>query len=231
MRSSPGVVMSSADRPTFEPLPGDEKLTSAMISDSLDAAGLRSQVLDRRLAPLAPGSRAFGRAWTVRFEPSTEDYPEDPYGAAIDYISAIRAGEIAVIGTDESNESAFWGELFSAAAIGAGALGVVTDGNLRDTEKIIGLGFAAFSRSRRPIDYRARMRVTDTGGSVVLGGVRIASGDIVLADDDGVVVIPQEREVEVLALARDRASKESTVLRELLAGETLRAVWDRHGIL
>jgi 4-hydroxy-4-methyl-2-oxoglutarate aldolase len=223
--------MSSAERPAFEQEPGDEKLTSAMLSDSLDAAGLRHQVLERRLAPLAPGSRAFGRAWTVRFEPSAIDTPDDPYGAAIDYISAIQAGEIAVIGTELSNDSAFWGELFSAAAIGAGARGVITDGNLRDTEKIVGLGFPAFSISRRPIDYRARMQVTDTGGTVTLCGVEIATGDIVLADDDGVVVIPQAREHEVLALARDRAAKESTVLTELLAGETLRAVWDRHGIL
>jgi 4-hydroxy-4-methyl-2-oxoglutarate aldolase len=223
--------MSSAERPRFTQQPGDEKLSSAMLSDSLDAAGLRSQVLERRLAPLAPGSRAFGRAWTVRFEPSTADNPSDPYGAAIDYISAIQAGEIAVIGTGESNESAFWGELFSAAAIGAGAVGVVTDGNLRDTDKIVGLEFPAFSLSRRPIDYRARMRVAETGGAVSVCGVSIAAGDLVLADDDGVVVIPRAHEDEVLTLARARAAAESTVLRELLAGETLRTVWDRHGIL
>ena len=223
--------MSSAERPTFVMRPGDEKLTSAIVSDSLDAAGLRSQVLDRRLAPLAPGSRAFGRAWTVRFEPTTVEPNDDPYGAAIDYISAIQTGEVGVIGTNLSNDSAFWGELFSAAALGAGAVGVITDGNLRDTEKIVGLGFPAFSLSRRPIDYRARMRVADTGGTLILCGVEIAAGDIVLADDDGVVVIPQSRELEVLTSARDRAAKESTVLSELLAGETLRAVWDRHGIL
>jgi 4-hydroxy-4-methyl-2-oxoglutarate aldolase len=223
--------MSFAERPAFNRLPGDENLTSAMVSDSLDAVGLRSQVLDRRLAPLVQGSRAFGRAWTVRFEPSTVDTPADPYGAAIDYISAIQTGEIAVIGTGLSNATAFWGELFSAAAIGAGAVGVITDGNLRDTDKIVGLGFPAFSISRRPIDYRARMQVTETGGTVTLCGVEIATGDIVLADDDGVVVIPQSREVEVLTLARERAAKESTVLTDLLAGETLRAVWDRYGIL
>ncbi|HEY1531556.1 MAG TPA: RraA family protein [Galbitalea sp.] len=223
--------MSSVERPAFEPVPGDERLTSAMVSDSLDVAGLRSQVLERRLAPIVPGSRAFGRAWTVRFEPSTIDTPDDPYGAAIDYISAIQRSEIAVLGTGLSNESAFWGELFSAAALGAGAAGVVTDGNLRDTDKIAALGFPAFSPSRRPIDYRARMRVVTTGEPVTLCGVEIATGDLVLADDDGVVVIPREHEERVLRLARDRSARESTVLSELLAGETLRAVWDRHGIL
>lgn len=223
--------MSSADRTAFEARPGDDRLTSAILSDSLDAAGRRGQVLERRLAPIVPGSRAFGRAWTIRFEPSLEDDLIDPYGAAIDYISGIRRGEIAVIATNDSNDSAFWGELFSAAALGAGALGVVTDGNLRDTDKIAGLGFAAFSASRRPLDYRARMRVASTGTTVTLGGVAIATGDLVLADDDGVVVVPHDVETIVLELARARVAAESTVLAELLAGETLRSVWTRHGVL
>ena len=223
--------MSSASRARFATVPGDERLTTAILSDSLDASGLRDQVLQFRLAPLVAGSRILGRAWTVGFEPSTDDNPTDPYGPAIDYISGIRAGEIAVIATDESNESAFWGELFSAAALGAGALGVITDGNLRDTDKIVGLGFPAFSLSRRPIDYRMRMKVVGVGEPVRIGGVSIDSGDLVMADDDGVVVIPRSAELEVIRRARERATGESTVLAELLAGETLRQVWDRHGIL
>jgi regulator of RNase E activity RraA len=230
-RASREAGMSFVDRTPFVLLPGDELLTSAMLSDSLDAVGLRHQVLDRRLAPLAPGSRAFGPAWTVRFEPTVDDDPIDPYGAAIDYISAIRPGEVAVIGTDQSNASAFWGELFSAAAVGAGAVGVVTDGNLRDSSKIVDLGFPAFSLSRRPIDYRARMHVVETGAVVTLCGVVIDTGDLVMADDDGVVIVPRSAEDHVLALARTRAASESTVLRELLAGETLRSVWERHGVL
>lgn len=222
---------ASAARAPFDPMPGDERITTPVLSDSLDAAGRRGQVLETRLAPLVPGSRVFGRAWTCRFEATDEDPQDDPYGAAIDYISDIRRGEIAVIGTNASNASAFWGELFSAAALGAGASGVITDGNLRDTPKIVGLGFPAFSVSRRPLDYRARMRVASTGLPVVIGGVEIASGDLVLADDDGVVSVPRDVEARVLELARARLAAETTVLAELLAGETLRAVWDRHGVL
>jgi 4-hydroxy-4-methyl-2-oxoglutarate aldolase len=215
----------------FEQQPGDERLTSAMISDALDQCGLRSQVLQRRLIPVLPGSRAFGRAATARFVPSSVDRPDDPYGPAIDFLSGLQRGELAVIATEESNESAFWGELFSAAAMGAGVVGVVTDGNLRDTGKIAGLGFAAFSRSHRPIDYRLRMDIADTREPVTIGGVQISNGDLVIADDDGVVVVPKAREDDVLAVARLRAAGESTVLKELLAGESLRSVWDRHRIL
>ena len=215
----------------FTPRPGDERLTTAILSDSCDAAGLRHQVLQQRLAPIVPGSRAMGRARTVRFAPSLADDSADPYRDAIDVIDGIRAGQMVVISTDESNDSAFWGELFSAAALGAGASGVITDGNLRDTDRIAALGFPAFSRSRRPIDFRARMRIVDVDVPVVLGGVEILAGDLVMADDDGAVVVPRAREGDVLDLARRRAAQESTVLAELLSGASLRAVWDRHRVL
>lgn len=222
--------MSSGER-GFVQLVGDDRLSTAILSDSCDVVGLRDQVLQRRLAPVVPGSRAFGRARTVRFAPSLVDDPADPYRDAIDFIDSVGAGELVVIATAGSNDSAFWGELFSAAALGAGAVGVVTDGNLRDTDRIAALGFPAFSISRRPIDYRARMRVVDVDAPVVLCGVRIDAGDLVMADDDGVVAVPRAQEGAVLGLARERAARESTVLAELLAGESLRAVWDRHRVL
>jgi regulator of RNase E activity RraA len=75
------------------------------------------------------------------------------------------------------------------------------------------------------------MRVSSIGEPVILGRVEIATGDLVLADDDGVVVVPRKIEDRVLELARARVAAETTVLHELLAGETLRAVWDRHHVL
>jgi len=220
----------SSDR-GFQPQPGDERISSAILSDSLDAVGLRHQVLETRLAPVVAGSRAIGRATTARFAPALEDHPDDPYRDAIDFIDGVGAGQLVVLATGESNDSAFWGELFSAAAKGSGAVGVITDGNLRDTDRIAALQFPAFSRSRRPIDYRARMAVVGTDVAVTLYGVRIDPGDLVMADDDGVVVVPAAHELEVLALARERAGRESTVLAELLDGQSLRAVWDRHRML
>jgi hypothetical protein len=78
----------------FEAGPGDERLTTAMLSDALDECGLRSQVLAGRLPPVVAGSRAFGRAATARFAPSDEDEPEDPYRAAIDFIGGLERGEL-----------------------------------------------------------------------------------------------------------------------------------------
>lgn len=212
-------------------LPADFYLTSAMLSDSLDQSGARHQVLADKLSPAQAGAYALGRARTAMFVPTSETNPSHPYDAAIDFIDGSEPGDLIVISTGRSNASAFWGELFSAAAMSRGAVGMVTDGNFRDLSKINRLGFAAFANSSRPIDFRGRMKLVETQHEIELGGVSVSPGDIVCADDDGVVVIPQSLEAKVLEAARARAAAESTVLAELLAGATLRQVWTKHGIL
>lgn len=223
--------MSSDERAVFRPLPGDERLSSAVISDSLDSLGLRHQVLQTALTPLVVGSRAFGRASTARFEPSNVDPAEGPYDDAIAFIDALVEGDIAVLATGANMSTAYWGELFSAAALGRRAAGMITDGAIRDTPKIRGLGFASFSAGCRPIDFRARMAISSVHQRVELAGVLVDHGDLVFADDDGVVVIPRDVEAQVLDRARARTKSESAVLVDLQAGATLRAVWDRYRVL
>lgn len=206
-------------------------LTAANLSDSLDSVGLRHQVLADRLCSVIPGSRVIGRARTARFAPTEVLDPQAPYSAAIDFIDSVAPGDLIVIATNRSNASAFWGELFSAAALGRGAVGMITDGNLRDGDRIGLLQFPAFARSSRPIDYRGRMELVAVQQTVVVGGVAIDPGDLVLADDDGVVVVPAAAEEAVLNAARVRMNVESTVLAELIGGATLRKVWERYHIL
>lgn len=223
--------MSSDEPAVFRQLPGDERLSTAVISDSLDSLGLRHQVLQATITPLVAGSRAFGRASTALFEPSYVDPPEGPYDDAIAFIDALVEGEIAVFATGANMSTAYWGELFSAAALGRRAAGMITDGAIRDTPKIKELGFACFSAGCRPIDFRARMAISGVHQRVQLAGVVIDHGDLVLADDDGVVVIPSEMETQVLDRARARTRSESAVLVDLQAGATLRAVWDHYRVL
>jgi len=224
-------MSGSPENPPWGADPLDSSISVPMISDSLDRAGLRSQVLFCHLAPLVPLTRASGRARTVRFIPEDTPDPERPYDDAIDFIDGSAPGDFIVISATESNASAFWGELFSAAAQGRKATGMLTDGNVRDSDKITALGFPVFTRSRRPLDFRGRMKIASQQTVVNVGGVAITPGDLIVADDDGIVVIPQEKEKDVVEFARERARAESTVLAELLAGSTLRDVWTRHGIL
>lgn len=209
----------------------DPRVRTAMVSDSLDAVGIRNNVMDSSIRALRPGMRAVGLAATIRFEQSSDFDTRDPYGAAIDFLDTLRPGELAVVATGPSDISAFWGELFSAAAKGRGASGMVCDGPLRDTESIISLEFNVFGAASRPIDYKGRMRVAEVRTLLICGGVAVAPGDAVIADNDGVVVVPKNQIEKVFELANNRAQSEKEVLKDLLAGKSVREVWNAYGVL
>lgn len=209
----------------------DSRVRSAMISDSLDTLGVRSNAMDIRVSALRPGMRAIGLAATVKFIPDDTFDQKDPYGDGIDFLDALQPGEIAVISTGGDCLSAFWGELFSAAAKGRGATGVVVDGPVRDTDQIISLNFPAFCNGTRPYDYKGRMRVEATRIPVVCGGVEVHPGDGVIADGDGIVVVPARHLEKVSELANARALTEKTVLQDLLDGKSVREVWNAYGVL
>jgi regulator of RNase E activity RraA len=209
----------------------DARVRSAMISDSLDVVGVRNNAMDIRVSALRPGMRAVGLAATVQFLPDSQYDQKDPYGDGIDFLDTLQPGEIAVISTGGECLSAFWGELFSAAAKGRGATGVVADGPLRDTEQVVGLDFPAFGQGTRPYDYKGRMRIKAIRVPVICGGVEVHPGDGVIADSDGIVVVPAAHLEKVSELANARAATEKTVLQDLLSGKSVREVWNAYGVL
>jgi regulator of RNase E activity RraA len=203
-----------------------------MVCDVLDAEGYRAQALDAALQALVRPARLVGHARTVEFIASQCDVAgDDPYGDMINFIDGLCPGDVAVIAAHGSTRSGCWGELFSAAAIGRGAFGVLCDGYVRDAAKVAGMAFTVFARGRRPYDYRARMQVSSCDETVDCGGVRISPGDLVIGDDDGVVVVPKRIEPAIIKAANDRASAERTLLAELTRGTLLRQAWERHHLL
>lgn len=207
-------------------------LTAARVSDTLDEMAHRHQVMNPVVRPLRKGPAVIGRAVTVRFVPATSEAdPDDPYGDAIDLIDGLQPGDIVVIATNGDSRSAYWGQLFSAAARGHGAVGAVCDGFVRDAPDIAELGFPVFAQGNRPIDFRNRMQIESVGSTVSCAGVEVTAGDLVVADDDGVVVVPRLLASEVAERVSKRAGTEATVLDELLDGASLREVWFRHRVL
>ncbi len=204
---------------------------SAMISDSLDLIGIRNNVMSKEIRPLDRGMKVMGYAATIEFEPSAEFDPSDPYAPAIEYLDSLQTGEVAVVATGQSTDSAFWGELFSTAALRRGATGVVCDGPLRDVNEIFEVGFSAFGVGTLPYDYKGRMRVSNVRSEVVCGGVRVAPGDFIIADIDGVVLVPAFAIDQVFTAANARALGENHVLADLKAGSTVREAWDKHHLL
>jgi 4-hydroxy-4-methyl-2-oxoglutarate aldolase len=173
-------------------------LTAAMVADVLDLLGLESAPLHPRPAGLMAGMRAAGPAATIAFVP--EDGPAAADGSWFDdactFIDGVAPGSVIVV--DGPPAFAVWGELFTAACVGRGVQGVVCGGAVRDTVRCLPLGLPIFSVARDPRNCRGRLRVASTHAPVDVLGVRIAPGDVVVADDDGTVRIPAGREADVL---------------------------------
>jgi regulator of RNase E activity RraA len=112
-----------------------------------------------------------------------------------------------------------------------GARGVVVDGLVRDVDRVRVLGFSAHARGTRPTDSLGRVSLTDTEGPAQVAGVTVANGDLVVADCDGVVVVPAEVAEEVATSAVEKATAERRGLALLRKGATLREVWTRYQVL
>lgn len=206
----------------------------AVVCDVLDSLGLRHQAMHQRLRPLLPDRKAcgfVGRARTFRWMETDYIDERDPYGMEIEAIDSLRPGDVAVHSTDYAGTNAPWGELMSTAAQKRGAVGCVCDSQIRDCNKIIDLGFPVYYAGIRPLDSMGRGRLMAYDVPIRSGEVPVKPGDIIFADFDGIVVIPQDVAIQVCNLACEKVSKESLSRRELMAGKTLREVYDKYQVL
>ena len=205
-------------------------LPVAQVSDALDELGFRSQVLAPEIRALRPGSRLAGRAVPVVVE-ATGAVEPSPYEGDMRLVESLRPRDVPVFGAGARVRAALWGELLSCAALGRGAKGAVVDGYVRDARQMGELGFPVFCRGCSPLDTRGRAIVRGHGVQTVCGDVAVAPGDYVLADEDGVVVVPAGILDDVVELVRSRDRGEQGAKADLLAGVSIVDVWQKWQIL
>jgi 4-hydroxy-4-methyl-2-oxoglutarate aldolase len=209
-----------------------EKLYVAVISDILDSIGFRNQVLQPGVVPAQPNPNQVlvGRAATVLVGPQYE-VVEQPYTSQIAAIDTLKPGDVIVSGVGGMTNVAVWGELFSNAAKARGARGFLTDGCHRDTRMVLDLGFPVFSRGPRPVDISGRGTVISIGRPVEVAGVIVRPGDVVFAEVDGVVIIPQDVAEETMSRAFEKVAKEDGAREDLRQGRLLADVWSKYRVL
>ncbi len=210
-----------------------EKLSqcySAVLMDVMDAMGYRVQCLDQSIRPLTPGMKAWGEAVTLYLETVTA-IPDKPYQLEMELIDDLKEGQILVAQCNMTQPSAFWGGLLTNAALGHKAAGIVTDGASRDYNEIVESGFPVFCDGLSPYDSMGRLDGRERDTPVNCGGIRICPGDLIFADVDGVVVVPQEIADEAIAKAWEKVQAESKVREELRAGASVVATFEKYGIL
>jgi len=203
---------------------------AAVVSDALDRLGRRDQVLDLAIRPLWPEARLAGVAVPVVIVADTSE-PELPYDGELTALDGLRPGDVPMFVVEPGVRCASWGELFSCAAIGRGAAGLVVDGLVRDAAQIQALGFPTFARGLSPLDTFARAVVTGIDVEARVGGVDVRPGDLVVGDIDGIVVIPRDMVTDVAEAVVTKHRLEGNARADLLAGIGIREVWTKYGVL
>ncbi|MFI5128444.1 MAG: RraA family protein [Chitinophagales bacterium] len=202
----------------------------AAVSDILDELGHTCQVMHHRLRPLLPDIKNcgfIGRARTFRWM-DTDHVSEDPYGLEIEAVDSLRKNDIVIHSTDYGGTNAPWGELMSTIAKRKGVAGCVCDSQVRDCVRIIEMGFPVYYSGIRPLDSKGRAIVVACDVPVRCGEVLVNCGDIVYADFDGIVVIPKLLEPDVFEKVQEKVHREDLSRQELLAGKSLREVYDKY---
>ena len=212
-----------------------KRLYTPAISDTLDEMGITSNVLSKDIRPLLPGVVLAGPAITgkaLRYREYTKIDIHEWVKVMLRMLESARRGQVFVVQTEDSSDIACWGELMSNAARARGAAGAVTDGGVRDTPKILHMKprFHVFAASRSPLDAKGRMEYRAFNVPVNCGGVLVNPGDFVVGDDDGVVIVPKEKILDVLKVAETRARKEDAFRKAVRRGEKVSIVFRRYGI-
>ena len=213
-------------------------LFSAVIGDVMDLMGRTNQFLSPRIQPLRDHMILVGRAMPVLEADDhggegpgrVNDLFNRPFGLMLQALDDLKKNEVYVC-TGSSPDYALWGELMSTCAKNRGAAGAVVDGYSRDTRGILETGLPVFSYGRYAQDQRPRGKVIDFRCSIQMGAVTVKPGDILFGDLDGVCVIPQEIEKDVIEAAWIKAHGEKRVFEAITGGMGAQEAWDTFGIL
>ncbi len=215
-----------------------EELFPAVVGDVMDKLGLLHQFLPPQIKPLGSGMVVIGRAMTVLEADLTDEAAEGnddekidkPFGLMFHALDSLKPNEVYIC-AGASPTYALWGGLMSTRARLLGAAGAVVHGYSRDTNEILDLNFPAFSFGGYAQDQGPRGRVVDYRSPIEMEGVKIAPGDIVFGDIDGVCIIPQSAERDVFTAALEKARGEDQVRAALEAGMGTVEAFESFGIM
>ena len=210
-------------------------LYSAVVCDALDQAGFRSQsprvAFDCSTWKIGMQAKVLvGRCRTMLW---VDMYEKDfkPYELELRCVDACQSDDVIIAATGGSLRSGIWGELLTTAAMQRGCVGAIIDGAVRDVDKIAAMGFSVLARGTSPYDSLHRQRVIEIDVPVEIDGVTFHSGDLVFADRDGVVVVPQCVEDQVIEQALGKVHGENQVRDAIRNGMSATDAFHTYGVL
>lgn len=185
------------------------------VSDALDKLGLPGQCLG--IAPLDNYSAVVvGPAFTVQYVSASV-----PPGTVGDFIDDVAPGDVVVIDNGARTDCTVWGDIMTQYAGSRAIAATVIDGVCRDVSKALSDGYPVFSKGRFMRTGKDRVQVQSVNQPVSIGSARVCARDIVVADANGVVIVPRARAAEVAACARQIESVEAQIRTLITQGKTL----------
>jgi regulator of RNase E activity RraA len=154
-----------------------------------------------------------------------------PYELELRAVDTCQPDDVMIAAAGGSMRSGIWGELLTTAAVNRGCVGVIADGAVRDVARMRELAFPVFARGVCVYDSKDRQRVIDLDVPVEIDGVVFSPGDLVIADADGVVVVPREVETEAIRRAWDKVHAENEVRDAIRNGMLATDAFIRYGVL
>jgi regulator of RNase E activity RraA len=182
------------------------QLPTANVADAMDRLG----VLDSRIKPVWAGATVVGPAYTVWTRAGDNKVVHEALGLA-------QPGDVIVVNGQGDESRALIGELMTERAKASGIAGFVIDGAVRDAKTIGAIGLPVFARAVTPAGPY-KYGPGHLGRTVAVGGVAVAPGDVVVADADGVIIVPRAEAMQILAAAEAKHADEAARRNEIKAG-------------
>lgn len=193
------------------------RLSTTNVSDAMDKVGIRGAVSG--ILPMYDCPRVVGRAVTIKITAAGMLKSEHHLG--VHAIDAADVGDIIIIDNRGDLENNCWGEILSMGAKMKGISGVVVDGAARDIDMCKEFEFPVYARGTVPITARGRIMQESFNEVIRIGDIQVRPGDIVMADINGIVIVPVEKLDEVLDTADQILQKEEAMVEELRKGASM----------
>ncbi len=206
------------------------ELYSAVVSDALDGLGYPHQSPRLPLRPWTGDGLLVGRCKTTLWVDMAHVDPR-PYELELQAVDACQPDDVLIAAAGGSMRSGIWGELLTTAAKNRGCVGAIIDGAVRDVPKIRPMNFPVFARATCVYDSLNRQRVVDVDIPVEIDGVKFCAGDLVFADEDGIVVVPQAVEKEAIRKAWEKVHAENEVRDAIRDGMKAVDAFAKYGVL
>jgi 4-hydroxy-4-methyl-2-oxoglutarate aldolase len=207
-------------------------VSSPTVYDVLDKMGHPNQALSSRIRPLGRGHRLAGPALTLHG--ATMTVADGRWGTAFSYdmFRAIQPGDVIVFDCGGHEQGGPWGGNTGATARVKGAAGIVIDGGTRDETDLVAMGFPTWCRFVTPVLAHGRFQIRGFNVPITMAGqvdarVTVAPGDFVVADDDGVVIVPEALLTEVIEFAEAAEQAEAAIRQAIEAGEDRESIDQR----